>query len=186
MKITNLFKKLSIAILSLVLISSCSKEDEVLEKKMLEIEPIIEKIYTEVSDHNGTTINSSNTSYILFAKLNLTGGMPDELYINDYILTDDGKYQDKVAGDGIYTVYKLINSASLDHRIGTQTLIFGENNSIIDSDGTGVNEEQVEPCKIRLASPGEKCAGGTCPKESILGGETWWCLCISNCDPMQG
>lgn len=46
-----------------------------------------------------------------------------------------------------------------------------------------VDNPNSKTCTIKFAAVGEECGNwGECPEESLLGGETWFCACVTKCE----
>lgn len=178
-------------VLSTTLMASCSQESDIIDpqRKVLadnlesvtsdqnevtdeiksneSMQPVVEKIYAQVIESN-----AQQTRYMLYVQISNSESLPDELYVKNFALTDDGNYEDVEAGDGLYTVYESITRDIGDQPVGSIRMIYDRSDTFV----------QTAACKIRLVSVGKPCGGGVCPRESIFGGTTWFCVCISDCE----
>lgn len=118
-------------------------------------------------------------------------GLPDEIYVlqegKRVGLTDKGQKSDEAAGDGVYTAVVESDDPSLGsakrYIPGTQSQ---PPEKLSHNYNRELNEEPNLPevsCTLDVVSPGHECEGhGECPEESILGGDTWFCVCVSECE----
>ena len=116
--------------------------------------------------------------------------LPLELYINGDILTDDGKGNDRIKGDKIYTAYSNIIDKESNNTVGSRIYYY------IGEKGLN-NDKHLRPkgisdiysyikCDVDVVGVGEKCNGQNCPEKSAFWGKTWFCVCITNCTGCLG
>lgn len=157
MKSKNLF----FAFLTLTLLYSCNKA-EIKKEESLELPFQVEEIAFEATSSSNARANEG----LLTIELSGTSTTsPKEMYLEDLPLTDDGKGNDAVANDGIYTSYYVVTSTDKDNA-GSRVL---------------ARRGKFGCSSIYAAQPGGECEGTTCPETSFLGNDTWFCICATGC-----
>lgn len=100
-------------------------------------------------------------------------------------LRDNGRFGDLRANDGIYSSW-----AHLGDTLGGDVSSEGDScarageGSLFPKAEFGFELE----CEIEFVEPGGTCSGTgeTCPTQSALGGETWFCVCVFDCKVTLG
>ncbi|WP_439489287.1 hypothetical protein [Algoriphagus sp.] len=137
----------------------------------------ISQKYTRQITNNPAGFKINNSKYLISIKLDQIDAnlpLPEGLYFMGLELKDDGKINDEIAGDGIFTSTEYLDVAEEkpeDDKINKWRSILsrsGERFSCIGCD------------QIDFAGPEEACLGeGTCPEFDWW--SNWFCVCGSDC-----
>ena len=140
----------------------------------LATEPSVCEVQSATSSAAQVTVDLSSTEYA-----------PDEVIVlgeATSVLTDDGRGADARRGDGIYST-----KATDGDVFGELAVEDDETCAPLASSSDSWFDWELE-CEIEFVPPGGTCSltGETCSAESMLGGETWFCICIGDCTIVVG
>lgn len=179
-----------------VVLFSCSTNSESISSLSNSDIPQIESLYSKVVSQNSS--ESALKKFIRFANYKELKMKPDEVYFNGEVLLDDGKGNDEIQGDGIFTAISSTSTKDNDiHslKVGSRILHFSKdlNSTEFSKDrlllrraNTTLDRFPFEAfwfleCEVDAVAPGADCLGQKCPEKSAFGGKTWFCICTRNC-----
>lgn len=159
--------------LGAVALFQCTPDEGSLTKREFDVNK-------DISNISATVVRKgAQTSHLaMFVEVRNDGQkMPDEFYFNGVLLQNSGKDYDVSANDLIYSSTSDYVTNRVDFEVGYTFEFVNDGKGSLSS-----GRAQDEPCVIRIYGVGKDGPCGVCPKESITGGRTWFCICIKNCN----
>jgi len=168
-----------IFVLAILTIFSCTPDPEIIDQSPSQVSAVdlasaieVNRIYSRVfKDESNQLVEGL---FFEFNILDPKADIPKEMYFQGNVLLDDGLGFDKLAGDGIYSQFEPIKLSPNDTRLNQKRIFFDKN--VRESPNASFLS-----CSFDLSRVGQKCFGQVCPKTSLLGGTTWFCVCTKDC-----